>query len=111
MKNIKDFVFIGNSLIRYQSQLNLSNSDIDQSNENEEQLGLFKHFNIHEETQQRLKGLRNNSKKNDIYFSVEILARGVEYLFPVQYRSFNEIMSGKDCIVQARKNLFSKRFL
>jgi ATP-dependent RNA helicase DDX21 len=31
------------------------------------------------------------------------LARGIEYLFPVQYRSFNEIMSGKDCIVQARK--------
>ncbi|CAF3098680.1 unnamed protein product, partial [Rotaria sp. Silwood2] len=28
--------------------------------------------------------------------------RSVEYLFPVQYQSYNEIISGKDCIVQAR---------
>lgn len=34
---------------------------------------------------------------------LKILVRGVEYLFPVQYKSFNEIMAGKDCIVQARK--------
>jgi hypothetical protein len=40
------------SIIRYQSQLN-----IDQSfNANEQKLGLFKHFHINEQTQQRLKG-------------------------------------------------------
>jgi len=56
-----------------------------QENENDEDKGLFKHFEINEQTQQRLK------------------SRGVEYLFPVQFRSFNDIVSGKDCIVQARK--------
>ncbi|CAF4617260.1 unnamed protein product, partial [Rotaria sp. Silwood2] len=28
--------------------------------------------------------------------------RGIEYLFPVQYSSFNDIINRKDCIVQAR---------
>ncbi|CAM4987384.1 unnamed protein product, partial [Rotaria socialis] len=46
-------------------------------------LGSFKHFNISEATQKRLK------------------VRNVECLFPVQYRSYNDISSGKDCIVQA----------
>jgi hypothetical protein len=70
---------------------------------------LFKHFDINEQTQQRLKGLVsffpiNNNLKNEN----QILARGIEYLFPVQYRSYNEITSGKDCIVQARK-IFQKK--
>ncbi|CAF1399768.1 unnamed protein product [Adineta steineri] len=72
--------------VRYQSQVNAARSfnDSDQSNENEQEMGLFNNFNINEQTQQRL------------------IVRGVEYLFPVQYRSYNDILSGKDCIVQAR---------
>ncbi len=50
-----------------------------------------------------------NNKKIFLFFcDHKILARGVEYLFPVQYRSYNEIISGKDCIVQARK-IFKKK--
>ena len=41
----------------------------------------------------------------------EFLDRSVESLFPVQYRSYNEIMSGKDCIVQARQRFFSHKTL
>ena len=70
---------LGTCFLRSQVQLS------DQIDENEEEKGLFKHFNINETTQERLK------------------ARGIEYLFPVQSRSYKEIMSGKDCIVQARK--------
>lgn len=40
-------------LIRYQSQFNLKEY---QSNENEQDLGLFKNFDINEQTQERLKG-------------------------------------------------------
>ncbi len=82
----------GTYFVRYQSQLNVARSsnkfdsvsDQFQSNENEQELGLFQHFNISEQTQKRLK------------------ARDIKHLFPVQYRSYNDIISGKDCIVQAR---------
>jgi len=49
----------------------------------DENLGAFDKFNLSEKRRERLKN------------------RGVESLFPVQYRSFNEIIQGKDCIVQA----------
>lgn len=38
-----------------------------------------------------------------------MIDRGIEYLFPVQSRSFNEILGGKDCIVQARKIFFKEQ--
>ncbi len=48
-------IVIGTCLVRYQSQLNVAreNSDFDQ---NDQELGLFKHFKINEQTQERLKG-------------------------------------------------------
>ncbi|CAF5216205.1 unnamed protein product, partial [Rotaria magnacalcarata] len=71
------------NLIRSTNEFNIDHDDNYQSNENSQDLGSFKHFNISEETQKRLK------------------VRNVECLFPVQYRSYNDISSGKDCIVQA----------
>jgi hypothetical protein len=113
IKKYKIFSFIGTCFIRYQSQLNVDrsvNTLNSVSDQNEQELGLFKHFDINEQTQQRLKGLVsffpiNNNLKNEN----KILARGIEYLFPVQYRSYNEITSGKDCIVQARKIFQQKK--
>ncbi|CAF1216774.1 unnamed protein product [Adineta ricciae] len=74
--------------IRYQSGVNIARAskDVDQSqsNENEQELGAFQQFDISAQTQQRLQD------------------RNVRYLFPVQSRSYNDIISGKDCIVQAR---------
>ncbi|CAF3502556.1 unnamed protein product [Rotaria socialis] len=71
------------NLIRSTNEFNINHDDNYQSNENSQDLGSFKHFNISEATQKRLK------------------VRNVECLFPVQYRSYNDISSGKDCIVQA----------
>lgn len=93
----------GNYLIRYQSQLNVK----DFSNENDEkEMGTFERFNLDQQTQKRLKSLNIFSFNS---FHNFIIDRGIEYLFPVQYRSFNEITAGKDCIVQARKNFIQKR--
>ncbi|UJR11701.1 hypothetical protein I4U23_015882 [Adineta vaga] len=87
--NTKQLLIQSTCLVRYQSQLNVARSsdttvDQSQSNENEQELGLFKRFDISDQTQKRLKD------------------RNVEYLFPVQSRSYPDIISGKDCIVQAR---------
>ncbi|CAF0894537.1 unnamed protein product [Rotaria sordida] len=90
--NSKQLLIQSTRFVRYQSQLNVARSsyqfdsalDKFPLNENDQELGLFKHFNINELTQKRLQ------------------ARDVKYLFPVQYRSYNDIISGKDCIVQAR---------
>ncbi|CAM4969982.1 unnamed protein product [Rotaria socialis] len=61
------------NLIRSTNEFNINHDDNYQSNENSQDLGSFKHFNISEATQKRLK------------------VRNVECLFPVQYRSYNDI--------------------
>ncbi|CAF1370308.1 unnamed protein product, partial [Adineta ricciae] len=86
--NTKQLFIQSTCLVRYQSGANIARAskDVDQSqsNENEQELGAFQQFDISVQTQQRLQD------------------RNVRYLFPVQSRSYNDIISGKDCIVQAR---------
>jgi hypothetical protein len=54
---------IGTCFIRYQSQVNVArlNTDFD---ENDQELGLFKHFKINEQTQERLKGSISSLNNN-----------------------------------------------
>ncbi|CAF1337301.1 unnamed protein product, partial [Didymodactylos carnosus] len=67
-----------------QSSNNIISKNEFNFNAAEKEKGNFSNFNISEKTIQKLK------------------ARGINFLFPVQYESYNAIYHHKDCIVQAR---------
>ncbi len=60
----------------------------------------MKKFNLSKKTIKKLKGNKIYLKiKRIFYFS--ILARNVEYLFPVQAESYKSINEQNDCLIQA----------